>query len=81
MIRIALIGGIGSGKSYFSKLFKFPVFNADLEVIKIYGKDKKFNNLIKKKFPRHTFSFPLKKEELIKCILSIRMFHSVGFHG
>ena len=70
MIRIALIGGIGSGKSYFSKLFKFPVFNADLEVTKIYGKDKKFNNLIKKKFPRHTFSFPLKKEELIKCILS-----------
>ena len=70
MIRIALIGDIGSGKSYFSKLFKFPVFNADLEVTKIYGKDKKFNNLIKKKFPHNIFSFPLKKEELIKCILS-----------
>ena len=70
MIRIALVGDIGSGKSYFSKLFKFPVFNADLEVTKIYGKDKSFNKLITKKFPQQIFSYPLKKEELIKCILS-----------
>ena len=70
MIRIALVGDIGSGKSYFSKLFKFPIFNADLEVTKIYEKDKNFNKLIRKKFPHQTFSFPLKKEELIKCILS-----------
>ena len=70
MIRIALVGDIGSGKSYFSKLFKFPVFNADLEVSKIYEKDKCFNKLIINKFPQQTFSFPLKKEELIKCILS-----------
>ncbi|WP_440930294.1 dephospho-CoA kinase [Candidatus Pelagibacter sp.] len=70
MIRIALVGDIGSGKSYFSKLFRFPIFDADLEVTKIYGKDKKFNKLIRKKFPQQTFSFPLKKEELIKCILS-----------
>ena len=70
MIRIALVGDIGSGKSYFSKLFKFPIFNADLEVTKIYGKDKNFNKLINKKFSQQTFSFPLKKEELIKCILS-----------
>ena len=40
MIRIALVGSIGSGKSYIAKLFKFPVFNADLEVNKIYKKDK-----------------------------------------
>ena len=70
MIRIALVGDIGSGKSYFSKLFKFPIFNADLEVTKIYDKDKNFNKLIRKKFPHQIFSFPLKKEELIKCILS-----------
>ena len=70
MIRIALVGDIGSGKSYFSKLFKFPIFNADLEVTKIYEKDKNFYKLIKKKFPQQIFSFPLKKEELIKCILS-----------
>ena len=70
MIKIALVGDIGSGKSYFSKLFKFPIFNADLEVTKIYDKDKNFNKLIRKKFPHQIFSFPLKKEELIKCILS-----------
>ena len=70
MIRIALVGDIGSGKSYFSKLFKFPVFNADLEVTRIYIKDKNFNKLIKNKFPQELFSFPLKKEELIKFILA-----------
>ena len=70
MIRIALVGGIGSGKSYISKLFKFPVFNADLEVSKIYNKDKNFYRIIRKTFPNQNFSFPLKKDELIKCILS-----------
>ena len=34
MIRIAVLGGIGSGKTYIAKLFNFPVFNADLEVAK-----------------------------------------------
>jgi len=34
MIKIALIGDIGSGKSFFSKLFKYPVFNADFEISK-----------------------------------------------
>ena len=36
MIRIALVGEIGSGKSYYAKLFGYPVFNADQEVAKIY---------------------------------------------
>ena len=70
MIRIALVGDIGSGKSYISKLFNFPIFNADLEVSKIYNKDKNFYRKIKKTFPNQNFSFPLKKDELIKCILS-----------
>ena len=38
MIRIAIVGGIGSGKSHIAKLFNYPVFNADLEVAKIYKK-------------------------------------------
>ena len=29
MIKVAVIGGIGSGKSFIAKLFKYPVFNAD----------------------------------------------------
>ncbi len=36
MIKIAIIGDIGSGKSYVAKQFGYPVFNADEEVIKIY---------------------------------------------
>ena len=38
MIRLAVIGDIGSGKSHVAKLFGFPVFNADAEVIKLYKK-------------------------------------------
>ena len=36
MIRIGIVGDIGSGKSYIAKLFGYPVFNADIEVAKIY---------------------------------------------
>ena len=32
MIRIALIGEIGSGKTFAAKMFKYPMFNADKEV-------------------------------------------------
>ena len=38
MIKIALVGDIGSGKSHISKLFNYPVFNADHEVSEIYSK-------------------------------------------
>ena len=41
MIRICIVGDIGSGKSYVAKQFKYPVFVADDEVIKIYRKSKK----------------------------------------
>ena len=33
MFRIAILGGIGSGKSYVAKNFGYPVFNADNEKI------------------------------------------------
>ena len=70
MIRIAIVGDIGSGKSYFAKLFGYPVFNADKVVAGIYKTNKKWFNTIKKKLPNFFTFFPLKKEELIKCILS-----------
>ena len=69
MIRIALVGSIGSGKSHIAKLFKFPVFNADLEVNKIYSKDKKIFLKLKKKLPNFFSKFPVKKQELISAIL------------
>ena len=40
MIRIGILGNIGSGKSYVAKSFRYPVFNADLEVSKIYKNNK-----------------------------------------
>ncbi len=48
MKRIGILGDIGSGKSYISKCFGFPVFNADLEVSKIYKENKKFFKKLKK---------------------------------
>ncbi len=41
MIRIGILGAIGSGKSFVAKNFGYPVFNADEEVSKLYKKDKK----------------------------------------
>ena len=41
MIRIALIGDIGSGKTHVSRKFNYPVFNADNEVSKLYNKSRK----------------------------------------
>ena len=40
MIKIGILGDIGSGKSYVAKSFGYPVFNADAEVGKLYKKDK-----------------------------------------
>tara|TARA_B100000963_G_C22373625_1_gene557018 strand:+ start:114 stop:686 length:573 start_codon:yes stop_codon:yes gene_type:complete len=69
MRRIALVGDIGSGKTFFSKLFRYPVFNADLIVSNLYQKDKFLFRKIKKKFPDKVSNYPLKKEELFKIIL------------
>ena len=38
MIRIGILGNIGSGKSYIANSFGYPVFNADYEVSKLYKK-------------------------------------------
>jgi len=40
MIRIGILGDIGSGKSFVSKAFGYPVFNADSEVGKLYKKNR-----------------------------------------
>ena len=69
MRRIALVGDIGSGKTFFSKLFRHPVFNADIEVSNLYKKDKFLFKKVKKKFPNKAGNFPLKKENLLKIIL------------
>ena len=68
MRRIALVGDIGSGKTFFSKLLRYPVFDADLVVSNLYKKNKPLFRKIKKKFPDKVSNFPLKKEELLKII-------------
>jgi len=69
MIRIAVVGDIGSGKSHIAKLFNYPIFNADAEVAKIYKTNKKCFKNLKKKLPKYFSSLPIKKEEIIKAII------------
>ena len=68
MIRIAVIGDIGSGKSYVSRLFGYPVFNADTEVSKLYRKNRKCYRKLKKTLPNYINSFPVKKSKLSNAI-------------
>ena len=69
MIRIGILGDIGSGKSFVAKTFGYPVFNADEEVAKLYKKDKKIFKKLKNLLPKYVSSFPIKKKELIKAVL------------
>ena len=70
MIRIAVIGDIGSGKSYVAKQFGYPVFNADVEVAKLYKKSRKCYNKLKKKLPKYIVSFPVKKIAISNAIIT-----------
>ena len=69
MIRIAVLGDIGSGKSYVAKQFGYPVFNADSEVAKLYRKSRKCHKKLKKALPKYIASFPIKKNEISKAIM------------
>ena len=70
MIRIGVLGDIGSGKSFVANNFGYPVFNADHEVSKLYKNDKKLFIKLKKKLPKYIFSFPINKNEITKAILT-----------
>ncbi len=69
MIRLAVVGDIGSGKSYVAKLFGYPVFNADAEVAKLYKKSRRCYNNLKKALPSYIRSFPIKKNKLSEAII------------
>ena len=70
MIRIGILGDIGSGKSYIAKSFGYPVFNADNEVGKLYKKNRKIFTKLNKALPKYITQFPIKKEEVTKTILA-----------
>ena len=68
MIRVGVIGGIGSGKSFISKLFKSPVFNADKEVDLLYKNSLDCYKKLNKKLPKFIKTFPILKSQLINAI-------------
>jgi dephospho-CoA kinase len=70
MIRIGILGDIGSGKSYVAQNFGYPVFSADHEVAKLYKSDKNIFNKLKIKLPKYIHSFPIEKKEVSNAILS-----------
>ena len=70
MIRIGILGGIGSGKSFIANNFGYPVFNADLEVSTLYKKDKKIYHKLKKTLSKYIHSFPINKDEISRAILA-----------
>ena len=70
MIKIGILGDIGSGKSFVAKNFGYPVFNADEEVSKLYKKDIRIFNKLKKRLPNHFTQFPISKKEVSDAILT-----------
>ena len=80
MIKISLVGDIGSGKTHVSKLFKAPCFSADIEVKKLYRNNRQCFVKLNKKFPRFIKTFPIKKNELSDTIKNkFSNLKSIGF--
>ena len=70
MIKIGILGDIGSGKSFVANSFGYPVFNADFEVSQLYRKNKKIFKKLKKILPKYIHTFPIDKSEVSKAILA-----------
>ena len=62
MIRIGIVGDIGCGKTFVANKFGYPVFNADLEVDKLYKTNKNCYRKLNKIFPKYINSFPISKK-------------------
>ena len=70
MIKIGILGDIGSGKSFVAKCFGYPVFNADREVSELYKTNRDIFKKLKKKIPKHISTFPIDKKQISIAILS-----------
>ena len=70
MIRIGILGDIGSGKSFVAKSFGYPVFNADNEVGKLYIKNRGIFIKLNRSLPKYITRFPIKKQEITRMILA-----------
>ena len=69
MIRIGILGNIGSGKSYVANNLGYPVFDADYEVAVLYKRNRKIFLKLKKILPNNLKTFPIDKKEIIEAIL------------
>ena len=67
MIRIGILGNIGSGKSFVAKKFGYPVFDADYEGSKLYKKDKKIFKKLKKKITKTNLFISDRQKRNYKC--------------
>ena len=70
MIKIGILGDIGSGKSFVAQNFGYPVFNADQEVAKLYQQNKNVFRRLNKRLPKYILSFPIDKKEIVSAILA-----------
>jgi len=67
MVRVGIIGSVGSGKSFVANIFKelnFNIFSADNEVNNIYKKDKSVNKKISRFFKLKLYKGRIDKQEL-----------------
>ena len=72
MIRIGILGDIGSGKSFIAKSFGYPVFNADNEVEKLYKKNRKIFIKLNKALPKYIIHFQSMDLQYLRiCFLSL----------
>ena len=69
MIKIGILGDIGSGKSYVARSFGYPVFDADREVSKLYKTNKKTFKKLKEILPNYFKKFPIEKYQVLNAIL------------
>jgi dephospho-CoA kinase len=67
MVRVGVLGSVGSGKSYVANIFReigFNIFSADNEVANIYKNNKIINKKISKFFKLKLYKSKIDKEEL-----------------
>lgn len=67
MVRVGILGSVGSGKSYVANIFReigFNIFSADNEVANIYKNNKIINKKISKFFKLNLYKSKINKQEL-----------------
>ena len=67
MVRVGILGSVGSGKTFIANIFKelnFNIFSADNEVANIYKNDKVVNRKIAKFFKLKLYKGKINKQDL-----------------